>query len=175
MKCKAVEKLLPLYLENELTAPQKKAVEEHLEKCLSCAATLAGLRKVSALLAQVPELEVSPSLQARLYAIPALPEKAVPARRNVPGFFRWLLSPSLQPVLATASIFLVVVSFFFFHPDGRLLARQLNEQFHRGYSQVEKFFAKAEGLPGYFPELKESVVNSLKNINLSRSEREENN
>lgn len=174
MKCKAVEKLLPLYLENEVSARQEQEIKKHLERCVSCAALLSELQKVSGLLARIPEVEVSPSLQSRLYAIPALTQKAMPAKKT-PRFWELLLSPSLQPALAAASVILVFISFFFFHPDGRLLSRSINEKFHRGYSQVEKFIAKAEGLPGYLPLVRESVENSLKNINLSRSQREENN
>lgn len=175
MKCKDLEKLLPLYLDNELTVAQKQVVEEHLKTCLSCAATLSRLKKVSTLLAQVPQLEVSSSLQARLYAIPALTQEKVSAGTKVSRLLGWLLSPSLQTVLAAVSIVLVIISFFFFHPDGQLLGRSINEKFHQGYGRVEKLLARAEGLPGYLPGLKESVENSLKNINLSLVKGEENN
>lgn len=175
MKCKDLEKLLPLYLDNELTAAQEQVVEEHLKTCLSCAVTLSRLKKVSTLLAQVPQLEVSSSLQARLYAIPALTQEKVSAGRKVSRLFSRLLIPSLQPVLAAASILLVFISFFFFHPDGQLLARSINEKFHQGYGRVERLLARVEGLPGYLPGLKESVKHSFKNINLSLVKGEENN
>ncbi len=170
MKCARLEKLLPMYLENELSPKEMRLVEKHLAQCSSCADILASLTKINSILASLPELEVSPSLQARLYAIPY--QKKAPAKK-FSALFDWLLRPSLQPILAAASIFLFIISFFLFHPDGRFLSRTLNEQVHVGLSRVERFVAKAEGLPGYLPVVRESIQKSLKNISSSRPQASE--
>jgi anti-sigma factor RsiW len=165
MKCSRVEKLLLIYLEDELSPQEKRLLEAHLRQCPDCQATLAYLRAIPSLLASIPEREISPSLQAKLYAIPAL----MPATAKKGGFsLDWLLRPSFQPVLAAASVFLFVLSFFLFHPDGRFLSRSINEQLHLGYSRLEKIVAKAESLPGYLPALRESLQNSLKSLSQSR-------
>ncbi len=148
MKCTQIKKLLSPYLENELSQKKKAEVEAHLEICPSCTSELDHLKKVSLLLSSLPELEIRPELQARLYSLPA--QLALQPRRRI-RLLEFFLKPSAQPVIAAACILLVFISFFIFHPDGRYLSRSFKEKINLSFGQFEKAVARVEGLPGYLP------------------------
>ncbi|MGB8952122.1 MAG: zf-HC2 domain-containing protein [Candidatus Aminicenantales bacterium] len=165
MKCRQIEELLSPYLENALNTDMKAAIEIHLQSCKSCAILLSLLKETSSSLAEFPELEPSPDLLARLHAIP---EKAVPVHARKKKFnFRldFLLKPSLQPVFAVASVFLIIFSFYFFHPDRKLINQSISRQFHRGYSQIEKLYVKAEEATDNLGAFTDSFIDSLKKLN----------
>lgn len=167
MKCAQIKKLLSPYLENELSREKKAEVEAHLKICLGCAAELDNLKKVSLLLSSLPELEIRPELQARLYSLPAQLE--IQPRRRL-KLFEFFLKPSAQPVIAATCIFLVFISFFIFHPDGRYLSHSFKEKVSLSFGQFEKAIARVEGLPGYLPLVRKSIVDSFKNIVQTRAE-----
>ena len=48
-KCKDIENILPLYLDDSLSGADKKAVEEHLKSCSQCTKTLSQLSKTETL------------------------------------------------------------------------------------------------------------------------------
>ncbi len=79
--------------------------------------------------AAFPEVEPSPALMARLYAIP---ETAPEKKRIFRPVFDWLARPALQPVYAALSGLFIVLSFVLFHPEGRGIRKQIDVQFHRG-------------------------------------------
>lgn len=54
MRCHRVQKLLPDYIGDELSAKKRERVEQHLEACPDCSAALATLQGVWAGLAQQP-------------------------------------------------------------------------------------------------------------------------
>ena len=94
------------YLDDELTAAERAALESHLASCRECVTTLDELREVAAraaaLMARPPAADLWPGIEPRLQsgANAVLPFRARPSRR---------LSFTL-PQLAAAGIALMVVS-----------------------------------------------------------------
>jgi len=92
------------YLDSELTAAERAALESHLASCRECTATLAELREVvaraAALTARPPAADLWPGIEPRLQSGALLPFPAKPSRR-----FSFTL-----PQLAAAGIALMVVS-----------------------------------------------------------------
>ncbi len=158
MKCKDVEKLLSPYLEQDLNAEEKKTVEEHLAACQKCAPLLTLMQKTLTCLKTIPEMDLRGNLLNRLYEIP---EKTKRFRWDI-GF---LLRPSLQPVLAAATVFLTLISFYAFNPNRSDINKSISRQLHIGYSEVEKLYAKAESFSDTLIGYKENVLVSLKNMN----------
>jgi len=155
MTCERIEGLLSAYLEGELSKTEIALVESHLADCSNCAALVALLGRTQKALAGVPELEVSPSLRARLAAIPE-------RKRKFSFVFDFVLKPSLQPVFAAATILMTLLSFYLFNPDKKMIDRTIDLKIHSGYSQVEKLYAKAGSLTGRIGGTAENVLNSVK-------------
>jgi len=163
MTCDKIEGLLTAYLDGELGPEEKSAVEQHLEICPDCASLLSFLKSAAESLVRFPEVEPRASLREKLYAIPARKKF-----RFNPDF---LLKPSLQPVYAAATVFLIIFSFYMFNPDKKLINQAVSRQFHRGYSQFEKLYAKAGSITDSLGAYADSVLVSLKKINpLSKKE-----
>jgi len=154
MKCEKIEELLSPYLENELSAEENIAVKHHLKTCPSCSSLLSSLEEIHESLTDFPELEVSQSLRERLYALPR-------KKRKFSLALDFFLRPSLQPVLAVASVFFILLSFYFFHPNKKSINQSLEQQLHLGYSKIVRLYAKT----GYFKEdlnaFKENFLDSL--------------
>lgn len=158
MKCERIEELLSPYLEDELDPEERRAVESHLRTCQSCAVLLSFMKKTKESLAGFPELELSDGLLDRLYTIP---EKKRRFRINLDFF----LQPTLQPILAAATILLIVISFYLFNPNRQNINNSVNRQVHLGYSKIEKLYAKAESFTDNLGAYKDNVLVSLKKIN----------
>ena len=158
MTCERFEELLSAYLEGEVAAEERRAMDAHAASCPACAGLLAAFREMASAMAGFPEAEPGPALMAKLYAIP---EKK--------SFFRpvfdFLLRPDLQPVFAAASVLFVAISFVFFAPQGRGIQKAINRQLHLGYNQVEKIYAKAGSLTDDLGSLKTTVADSIKTLN----------
>jgi anti-sigma factor RsiW len=170
MTCHKIEELLPLYAEEGLDAQDRQRVETHLAGCPDCRHLLACLKQTETGLARFPQLEVSPTLMARLQAIPSSAKKKIRPQTRARFF---LAKPSLQPVLAGAFLLLVFAATLVFTPAGGRLLKSLDRQFHLGYSQVEKLYAKAESLADSLNSKKEEVIVALKSASpLSRDENE---
>jgi len=170
MTCRKIEVLLPLYAEGGLGIEDRRRVETHLAACPDCRRLLACLKQTEAGLARFPELQVSPALMARLKAIPSSNKRKAQSRTRVPFF---LARPSLQPILAGAFLLLVFASALVFTPAGGRLLKSLDRQFHLGYSQVEKLYAKAESLADSLNSKKEEVIVALKTASpLSKDDNE---
>ena len=163
MTCERFEELLSAYLEGELEAGESREMEAHAASCPACAELLAIFRETRAALAGFPEVEPSPALMAKLYAIP---EKK--------SFFKpvldFLVRPDLQPVFATFSALFIAASFVFFAPQGRGIQKAINRQLHLGYNQVEKLYAKAGSLTDELGSLKSTVVESIKTLNPAKGQ-----
>jgi len=165
MNCQRIEELLSAYLEGDLSPEDKREVEAHLEACSSCSELLSALRETQEALAGFPELEPSPALMVKLYAIPE-------RKSFFKQTFAFLLRPDLQPVFAAFSTLFIALSFVFFLPQGRGIQKALNRQLHLGYSQVEKLYAKAGSFTDELGSIKDSVVDSLKNLNPLKGQEE---
>lgn len=139
MNCQKIEDLLSAYLEGELSLEEKSTVEEHLRTCPRCASLYQEIKQATESLDDFPEAEMSEELVQRLYKIPQ-PKKKF--RLN----FDFLLRPSLQPVLAAATVLLVIISFYFFNPDQNVLNQKLDRQIHLGYSKIQTLYVNAESM-----------------------------
>jgi len=159
MECKRIEEILSPYIEDELSAQEKQMVEEHLKKCPKCVSLLSFMREVKTNLEGLPEIEVSDNLLSRLYNIPKKKKKIL---LNL----NFLLRPSVQPILAAATVILIMISLYMFNPDKNLINNSLNRRVHQGYNSCEKLYAKAESLTDSLSGYKSSALSSLKNIEL---------
>ncbi|MBM3285132.1 MAG: hypothetical protein FJY81_04605 [Candidatus Aminicenantes bacterium] len=163
MTCKRFEELLSSYVEGELGAAERSLVEEHLKTCPSCPLLLAALDRTRQALRSFPELEISPSLKSRLYVIP---EKKKQPR---PGFtlsLDFLLRPSLQPVFAAATAFMILFSFYLFHPNKAAIDKSIDRNLHLGYSQAEKLYARAGFWADRLNAYKDNILVSIKEWNI---------
>lgn len=156
MSCERIEGLLSAYLEDELGSEEKKLVEHHLESCPDCALMLAALQDARRALAAIPELKVSDELLARLYV---LPEK----KRKFSFSRDFLLKPSLQPVFAAATAFLIMISFYLFNPNKKIIDKTIDQKIHLGYSQAEKIYVKAGSWVDRLDATKDNILVSIKN------------
>jgi len=157
MECEKIEELLSPYLEGELSSEEKREVEKHLKTCKSCSVLFSSMEETQESLADFPELEVSENLLNRLYSIP---DKEKRFKLN----FDFLLRPSLQPVLAAATIVLTLISFYLFNPDKHQIDKSISRQIHLGYSKIETLYAKAESFADSLAEYKDNILVSLKKI-----------
>ena len=163
MTCERIEELLSAYLEGELAAAERGGMDTHLAACAECAELAGLMRETMAATAAFPEVEPSPALMARLYAIPGTaPEK----KRIFRPVFEWLARPALQPVYAAFTVLFIALSFVLFHPEGRGIRKRIDVQFHRGLGAVEKLYADAGGLKGEVKALSANVVKSFDTLGL---------
>lgn len=159
--CEHMEELLSPYLENELDAQQKQAVYEHLQACPDCSQLLTCMQETREALADFPEVELSPELLDQLQVMPKK-RKWMKLRPSLDFFLR----PSLQPVLAAITIFLTLLSFYLFHPHRSQINKSVNRTLHMGYSKIERLYAKAESFTSSLAGHKDSILVSLKNLDL---------
>jgi anti-sigma factor RsiW len=157
MECKTIEDLLSPYLEGELPLEERQAIQDHLRSCQHCAELLSYMKEARMSLTSLPELEISEDLIKRLYD---LPQK----KKGFSLVFDFLLRPSLQPVMAAATVLLVIVSFYMFHPNRSAIDRALERQFHIGFSKVERLYAEAESITHSLNEYKDNLLVSIKNL-----------
>ncbi|HEX2694579.1 MAG TPA: zf-HC2 domain-containing protein [Acidobacteriota bacterium] len=155
------EDMLSAYLEGELDGLRKADIEAHLAACPECASLLEAMGDARDALASLPELEPSPDLLRRLYAIPERKKRFRPVRD-------FLLRPSLQPVFAGATGLMVFLSFLAFSPAGRSLQKSLNRQVHAGYGRIERLYVKAGSIPDEIGGRKESLLGSLRSVDILR-------
>lgn len=157
MICSQIEELLPSYLDNELSPEEAQSVSSHLDICRECSALLASLRETDQSLTDFPEVTPSLSLLQKLYAIPAQKKPAF-------SFFEFFSQPFLQPLLAAASVLMMLFSLYYFNPNRNAINKAVELNIHRGYSTIERFYAKAESVATSLGRYKENIVDSVKNI-----------
>lgn len=106
MNCKQIESRVMDYLDGNLAAPERQALEAHAQSCSSCAERIRGFTDVFCLLDSWKGMEPSPSFNARLQQ--RLEEQ--PAASDWFGSLlgRLIPLPAANPVFAVA--LLVVVS-----------------------------------------------------------------
>jgi len=159
MTCEQIEELLSPYIEDELTAEDRKAVDSHLRICTDCASLLSLLQETTTSLSEFPELKVSDDLMGKLYAIPQ-------TKRKFRLSIDLLLKPSLQPILAAATVLMTLISFYTFHPDKVAIDKSINRQFHQGYRTIGSLYAKAESFAVSLGQHKDTILDSLKSNKL---------
>jgi hypothetical protein len=159
MGCERIEELLSPYLEDELTQEQIQTVETHLQTCQDCAELLFLMRETKESLFSFPEIDVNEGLIEKLYDVPK-------KKTGFKSAFEFLMRPSFQPVMAVATVLLVFVSFYMFHPERSAINRSIERQLHIGISKVEKLYAEAESITQTLGEYKDNLLVSLKNLRL---------
>lgn len=112
--CKDFENKLSLYLDNVLTAEDKRMVEEHLKSCAKCSAALADLQKVKAVTNNLSEVEPPPWFKQKVMAqVRAEAEKKSFAEK-------WFYPLRIKvPVQVFATIFIVVVAVYIYRASDR--------------------------------------------------------
>ncbi|MGQ9672758.1 MAG: anti-sigma factor family protein [Candidatus Aminicenantales bacterium] len=163
MTCERIGELLGSYIDGEVGADERNFIEAHLKSCSRCSLLLASLERVRLTLASFPEIEVRADLKSRLYAIP---EKRKRSKLKLKLSLDFLLRPSLQPVFAAATVFMILISFYLFHPNRATIDRSIDRNLHLGYSQVEKFFARAGIWVDQLNAYKDNLLVSLKEWNI---------
>lgn len=166
MECERFEELLSPYLEGDLTREQKRLVDDHLHTCASCAELLSLMKEAKTSLALFPEIDVREELTEKLYALPQKKRKF----RFIPDI---LMRPSFQPVMAAATVMLVLVSFYFFHPERSAINHSIERQLHIGISKVEKIYAEAESITHTLGQYKDNLLVSIKNFKPFRGNEDE--
>ncbi len=167
MNCERILDMLPAFLENGLDSGDGALVEAHLKACPACAALLSALRETREALRAFPELEVWPELLGRLRAIP---EEAVKPRLILLDFLR----PAARPVLSAATAFLFLFSLYAFNPEKKSIDRFFSRQFHRSYDTAEKLYAKAGSVADELDSFKDTVLGSLKDLNILGGQKDQN-
>src|SRR5687767_6585154 len=98
MDCRQIEELMMDYLYQELDADKMAAYRAHLGGCAGCEALLGGYQRTREALRQLPALEPSAGITAKLLAEAAKrPVAAVEAKESDKGLWAWLTS-WLQPL-----------------------------------------------------------------------------
>jgi uncharacterized protein YqkB len=114
--CKDIENKLSSYIDNVLSAEDKRMVEEHLKACAKCSAVLADLQKVKAVTNKLSEVEPPEWFKQKIMA-------QVRAEAEKKSFVeKWFYPLRVKvPVQVFATIFIVVVAVYIY--------RAGNEQF----------------------------------------------
>lgn len=157
MKCERIEELLSPYIDNELNAKEIREVKKHLKKCQLCSALLSSMEETMESLAHLPELEVSKNLLKKLYAIPR-------EKKKFKLSLDFLSRPALQPVFTVVTIFLILMTFYFFHPDRDFINKSIDHQIHVGYSKIEELYVKAGSLKDNLGVYANTILTSLKKV-----------
>jgi anti-sigma factor RsiW len=165
MECERIKELLSPDLEDELTQEERQTVDNHLRTCASCAELLSLMRQAKESLASFPEVDVIEGLTEKLYDL-------LQKRRKFRFVADFLLRPSFQPIMAAATVLLVFVSFYVFHPERSTINRSLERQFKIGFSKVEKLYAEAESITHTLGEYKDNLLVSIKDFKPFRGNEE---
>lgn len=116
--CRDIDHLLPAYLDNELSAEEKKLVDGHLSACHRCRAALADLKKTMGLLQGMQEVEPPPWFARKVMSQvreEAEKKKGIIARLFYPLHIK-------VPVQALATVLIAVLAFHVYktsEPDVR--------------------------------------------------------
>jgi len=66
VKCKKIEKLLQLYIDNALTFGERQMIEEHLKECSTCRAELKSLSSIVKMVGSLPEISPPPGFTEKV-------------------------------------------------------------------------------------------------------------
>jgi anti-sigma factor RsiW len=104
MTCGQVKRLLPPFLDEELSGRTREQVDTHLASCPACRAEMEALRADIGLLEQVGAPEVSPFLVTRVMA--EVRERHRPATQGFRQLVRSLTAAAVIAVSIGAGVFL---------------------------------------------------------------------
>lgn len=108
MNCNQIETRLMDYLDGNLAARERQAIELHARACAACAERIQGFSGVFSMLDSWKDVQPSPSFNARL-------QKRIDAELSPSGwwgslFARWIPLPAGNPVFALALLFFVSIA-----------------------------------------------------------------
>jgi anti-sigma factor RsiW len=115
MKCKDIERLIIDFKEEELSAEELSAVEEHVERCARCASLRGDLGKIRVYLKRMPRPVLSAELAARTQSMcqvelgSRLLSKAKTNARNHPRSIPKLIWAALFSLTILTSILVLVL------------------------------------------------------------------
>jgi predicted anti-sigma-YlaC factor YlaD len=137
-KCREIESLLSLYLENDLPKEELENISDHLNGCSECLGKKEKLEEIILKLSNLQE-EVPFFLKNRLLNIPDMIEK----KKLVKSLYfpKWLAA-------AVGTIILFLNLFYFTN-----IFPPVNREVHSVVSSIEKFIVKTGG---WFEKVKES-------------------
>ena len=118
-KCEKYEKILPLYIDGDLTESEMKDMEDHIEKCLSCSAALDQYLELERSLAGLRSDLPDPS---RLAASVIKRLKLKNKRFHISSIFR---TSVLSPALTTAAAIAALI----FHRELEVILRLLSSRY----------------------------------------------
>ncbi|MGE5579554.1 MAG: DUF4349 domain-containing protein [Bacillota bacterium] len=108
MSCQVYEEMLSAYIDGELSAQDKEALEAHLAACGSCRSALSELRAVKAALASVPEEEVPPGLHEMIMCSAIIEKRGFFARLSE-RLSKWTARQWI-PAVAAAMVLVMFLS-----------------------------------------------------------------
>ncbi len=128
MDCRKIKKIIPIYLDRELSADDRRLVAEHLRTCPQCLAEARAIEKSWEVLGELDEIKPDPQYIARFWRAldTQMPwyEKMLRDVHNVFLQRRWV------PALAGAAVIVLVggmVTFQFLHrPETVPVLAELN-------------------------------------------------
>jgi hypothetical protein len=121
--CKDIENRLPLYVEDSLSAEEKRAVEEHLKSCPNCAKALAQLQKTGRLVDGLAEVEPPPWFKQKIMA--RVREEAEKKSFTQKWFYPLRIK---VPVQVFATIFIVVIAVYIYRAGDEQMKEVLPPQ-----------------------------------------------
>jgi anti-sigma factor RsiW len=132
VECAEVKELLSAYYDGELFPRERTAVAEHLKGCHDCARELEGFHRVSALAEGSNCLEPPAQLWNRLEEQLDGEQCAESARTTWADAPRWIKTPAVRLVLATAAVILIAVGWlgytkWFQHHDDHQFAETFGQ------------------------------------------------
>jgi len=98
----AASQQLSAYLDGELAAGERQAVEAHLRRCAICRRDLAELRRVKTWLGALPEVEPAPGLLADLRRVASAPVGGG-------ALLEWLRGAVRRPAVAAAAALMALL------------------------------------------------------------------
>ena len=106
MDCHKIKKMIPLYLDHELSAADYQQVETHLQNCVDCQSEARAIQQTWDLLGEIKEVEPDPNYMSRFWrSVDAQMPWYAKIYENVQAVFlqrRWV------PALAGAVIVLLI-------------------------------------------------------------------
>jgi hypothetical protein len=124
MDCRSVRKLLPAYLESDVTSGEKSGIDAHLASCAACSSAADDLRKTVAHVRNLEQVEPPPWMTQKIMA--RIREEAPAAKKSLFEriFGAW---PMKMPVGALATILIAVCTVYVYkaiQPDVTLEVRK---------------------------------------------------
>jgi anti-sigma factor RsiW len=128
MNCERIEAALLAVVDGRATREERERVAEHVAACAACARQAEEMRAVWSGLDRLPELEPSPSFDARLRA-------RLAEEQNRPRLFAWMAGN--MRLVAVVAALVAVAAWFSLRPVAQRPAPQAAAQSQEDFSVVK--------------------------------------